>query len=126
MESVPVLLLQFATQTNTSDIDTTFKYVYQSFKLYGPKTNVFLVYDSPIPMGDLKMKAPLVSQWKHCRLKHDKRVFFILPREKTKTKTKTKTKHTSKQTNKQTNKQTSNNTNKQTKQKQTNTPTLQN
>jgi hypothetical protein len=77
-------------------------------------------------MGDLKMKAPLVSQWKHCRLKHDKRVFFILPREKTKTKTKTKTKHTSKQTNKQTNKQTSNNTNKQTKQKQTNTPTLQN
>ena len=122
MESVPVLLLQFATQTNTSDIDTTFKYVYQSFKLYGPKTNVFLVYDSPIPMCDLKMEAPLVSQWKHCRLKHDKRVFFILPREKPKT----KTKYTSKQTNKQANKQTSNNTNKQTKQKQTNTPTLQN
>jgi GTP-dependent phosphoenolpyruvate carboxykinase len=125
MESVPVLLLQFATQTNTSDIDTTFKYVYQSFKLYGPKTNVFLVYDSPIPMCDLKMEAPLVSQWKHCRLKHDKRGFFYIATRKNKNKNKNKNK-TYKQTNKQTNKQTSNNTNKQTKQKQTNTPTLQN
>jgi hypothetical protein len=72
-------------------------------------------------MGDLKMEAPLVSQWKHCRLKHDKRGFFYIATRKNKNKNKTY-----KQTNKQTNKQTSNNTNKQTKQKQTNTPTLQN
>ena len=59
-------------------------------------------------MGALKMEATLVSQWKHCGMKHDKRGFSILSQE---TKQVIKNKHTSKQTN--------NNNNKQAKQKQT-------
>jgi len=77
-------------------------------------------------MGALKMEATLVSQWKHCGLKHDKRGFSILSQE---TKQVIKNKHTSKQTNNNNNKQenkqnrrkhTNNNNNKKKQQQQKN------